>query len=154
MDIWKICEMGHVHWGDAGAAGFLFRYAPGTDEPSFLLEQRSTAVDYPGAWGIPGGAIRDGESPEAAAMREFTEEIGRLPSYRITGTEVQDCGGHWKFHMIFADVDEPFLAYRGEETDATGWFTQTDMATLHLHPGLEIWLNEQKAAGPRARRKA
>lgn len=143
MDLWKICDMGHIHWGDTGAAGFLFRHVPDSGESSFLLQQRSTAVDYPGTWGIPGGAIRDGESPEAAARREFQEEIGPLPSYRVTGMKVQDCGGNWQFHMIFADVSEPFLAFCGKETDSTGWFTKSEMTSLELHPGLEAWLREQ-----------
>jgi 8-oxo-dGTP diphosphatase len=146
MDVWKICEMGHIHWGNQGAAGFLFRHAGVQGEPSFLLQQRSTTVDYPSTWGIPGGAIRDGESPEAAAKREFQEEIGPLPSYRITGINVQDCGGKWQFHMILADVDEEFLAFCGKETAATGWFTQNDMTNLQLHPGLQIWLHEQQRA--------
>jgi 8-oxo-dGTP diphosphatase len=143
MDLWNICEMGHVHWGNQGAAGFLFRHAPTDGEPSFLLQQRSTTVDYPGTWGIPGGAIRDGESPETTARREFQEEIGPLPSYRITGANVQDCGGKWKFYMILADVDAEFLAFCGKETIATGWFTLTDMTTLRLHPDFQIWLREQ-----------
>lgn len=67
MDIWKICDLGHIHWGNAGGAGFLFRYAPADQEPNFLLQQRSSEVDYPGTWGIPGGAMRDDESPESTA---------------------------------------------------------------------------------------
>lgn len=51
-------------------------------------------------------------------------------------------GGNWKFHMILADVQEPFLAYRRQETDATGWFTRSDMSNLLLHPGLKIWLSK------------
>lgn len=146
MEHWTICKQGHVHWGDAGAAGFLFRHTPNEGEPHFLLQQRSGSVDYPGTWGIPGGALRNGESPEAAARREFQEEIGHLPDYRITGTNIQDCGGDWKFHMLFADVEEQFAAYCSQETDATGWFTQSDMAHLHLHPGLELWLKQQKTS--------
>jgi 8-oxo-dGTP pyrophosphatase MutT (NUDIX family) len=146
MDVWKICEMGHIHWGNQGAAGFLFRHAAVGAEPSFLLQQRSTTVDYPGTWGIPGGALHDGESPEAAAKREFQEEIGPLPPYRVTSVKVQDCGGKWKFHMILADVDEEFLAFCGKETVATGWFTPSDMTSLQLHPGLQIWLDEQQTA--------
>jgi 8-oxo-dGTP pyrophosphatase MutT (NUDIX family) len=80
-----------------------------------------------GHGGIPGGAIRDGESPEVTARREVAEEIAVLPSYRVTGVEIQDeiqdCGGGWKFHMLRGDVDEPFSAFCAQETDATGWFT-------------------------------
>lgn len=143
MEHWTICDLGHVHWGNAGGAGFLFRHTPEEGDPSFLLSQRSNAVDNPGTWGIPGGALRDGESPETGARREFNEEIGRLPTYRVAETRVQDCGGNWKFHIILADVDQQFPAYCGTETDATGWFTEGDMSHLHLHPGLELWFRER-----------
>ena len=93
-------------------------------------------VDEGGTWGMPGGAIHDGESPEAAAYREANEEIWPVPPYRVTGIEVQDCGGGWKFHIIHADVDEPFTAYTARETDSTGVHAQRDE-------------NENPAAAPR-----
>jgi len=142
-DIWTICDLGHVHWGTAGAAGFLLRYVPEKGDPTFLLQRRSSSVDYSGTWGIPGGAIGEGESPEAAARRETLEEIGYLPHYRVAETKIQHCGGNWKFYMIIADVDEPFNALCGRETEATGWFTTVDMQYLTLHPGLQNWLNGQ-----------
>lgn len=33
---------------------------------------------FPGTWTLPGGAIEEGESPDAAALREFEEETGQL----------------------------------------------------------------------------
>lgn len=33
---------------------------------------------FPGAWTLPGGAIEEGESPDAAAIREFEEETGHF----------------------------------------------------------------------------
>ena len=98
---------------------------------------------------MPGGAIRDGESPEAAARREMTEEIGRLPSYRIVAEEVQACGGGWQFHILLADVDEMFDAYSVLETDATGWFTAQEMRNLPLHSGVQRWLDELGASSRR-----
>ena len=143
-DRWTVCEKGHVHWGVNGGAGLLFRYVPNQGEPTYLLQQRSRWVDYGGTWGIPGGAIRDGESSEETARREVAEEIGVLPDYRITAVEVQDCGGGWSFHILTADVDEPFTAYCGKQTDATGWFTREEMRSLPLHPGFQEWLDQHE----------
>ncbi len=145
MDLWTVCEKGHVHWGRLGGAGLLFRYSPEQGEPSYLLQQRSKSKDYAGRWGIPGGAIREGETPEAAAKREAKEEVGPLPPYRVTGVQVQDCGGNWQFHIVMAEVDRPFPSYCVQETDATGWFTREDMGRLLLHPGLQRWLDEQES---------
>jgi 8-oxo-dGTP pyrophosphatase MutT (NUDIX family) len=143
-DRWTFCTLGHVHWGAHGGAGLLLRHVPRSGEPVYLLAERSRWVDEGGTWGMPGGAIHDGESPETAAHREANEEIWPVPPYRVTGIEVQDCGGGWKFHIIHADVDEPFTAYTARETDSTGWFTLSEMRmrTLRLHPGLRQWVTE------------
>ena len=146
---WTICALGHVHWGANGGAGLLLRHVPAGTEPRYLLALRSRLVDEPASWGIPGGAIRDGESPEAAARREMVEEIGRVPRYRVAADQVQDCGGGWRFHIFLADVDEMFDAYSVLETDATGWFTTQEMRNLPLHSGVERWLDELGTAGRR-----
>ena len=49
--------------------------------PRFLLQKRSRRVHRPGSWSIPGGAIREGESPAKAAIREAIEETGPLPRH-------------------------------------------------------------------------
>lgn len=134
-----------MHWGALGGAGLLLRYVPASGAAVFLLTQRSRTVDQPGTWGVPGGAIRAGETPEAAALREAREELAVLPVYRITSVEVQDCGGGWLFHLLQADVDFPFTAYCGQETDATGWFTLGEMGHLTLHPGLQAFIAAAQA---------
>ncbi len=143
-DRWTICGLDHVHWGANGGAGLLLRRQRSGAEPFYLLTKRSRLVDEGGTWGIPGGAIRDGESPEPAARRETLEEIGRLPAYRVNGVEIQGCGGGWQFHLFVADVQEPFDAYSVHETDATGWFTTEMMHRLSLHSGLRRWLENRE----------
>ncbi len=139
---WTICSYDHVHWGALGGAGLLLRHVPAAGEPTYLLQRRSRSVDEGGTWSIPGGAIRAGESPETAARRETIEEIGALPPYRVTEIEHQDCGGGWIFHIICADVEREFVAFCGQETDATGWFTREQMQNLALHPGLRAWFGQ------------
>lgn len=147
---WTICPVGHVHWGAHGGAGLLMRYTAPGSATRYLLALRSRWVDEPATWGIPGGAIRAGESPESAARREMSEEIGRLPTYRIAADIAQDCGGGWQFHIFLADVNEMFAAYSVLETDATGWFTAEEMGSLPLHPGVRRWLVELDAGGQHA----
>ncbi len=141
-DRWTFCSLGHLHWGAHSGAGLLLRYVPRRGEPVYLLAERSRWVDEGGTWGIPGGAAHDGESPEAVARREAAEEIWPVPGYRVTGIDVQDCGGGWEFRIVRADVDEPFTAYAARETDATGWFTLGQMATLRLHSGFRRWVED------------
>ncbi len=48
-------------------------------EGRLLLQERDEhAVIDPERWGLPGGHVEDGESPEAAAYRELSEETGVL----------------------------------------------------------------------------
>ncbi len=144
-DRWTICEKGHVHWGTYGGAGLLLRYVAPDGEPSYLLGQRSrSSVDEGGTWGMPGGAMRKGESPEEAARREAHEEVWPVPPYRMTGIEIQDCGGGWEFHVVTGDVHEPAAVYCSRDTEATGWFRLEDMDKLPLHPGFRRWLDEHR----------
>ena len=41
-----------------------------------LLAKRPAGKPMAGLWEFPGGKIRDGESPEAALVRELSEELG------------------------------------------------------------------------------
>jgi 8-oxo-dGTP diphosphatase len=144
-DRWTFCREGHIHWGAIGGAGLLLCYLPRHGQPPvYLLTERSRWVDEGGTWGIPGGAIHYGESPEQAARREAAEEIWPVPSYRVMEVAEQDCGGGWRFHIVRADVDATFTAYCARQTDATGWFSLEQMRTLRLHPGFRRWVDEHQ----------
>lgn len=52
------------------AAGLLLR------EGAVLLGRRSTHKTHPSTWDLPGGHVEHGESPEAALVRELSEELG------------------------------------------------------------------------------
>jgi 8-oxo-dGTP pyrophosphatase MutT (NUDIX family) len=52
-----------------------------------LLRRNDNSSFVPGAWVFPGGAIDDGETPEAAAVRETFEEAGlTLDASRLVAT--------------------------------------------------------------------
>ncbi|GGU05410.1 NUDIX hydrolase [Actinomadura citrea] len=44
--------------------------------PSLIVIKRAYRGRNAGQWGLPGGGMEDGESPEQAALRELHEEIG------------------------------------------------------------------------------
>jgi hypothetical protein len=45
---------------------------------------------------------------------------------------------------VTADVDEAFLAFCVQETDAIGWFTEEEVRKLSHHPGFQEWLDQHK----------
>lgn len=147
LDTWTICDKAHTHWGAAGAAGLWFCYSRAGVAPVYLLERRFSTVDHNGRWCIPGGAIRRGESVGMAARREAEEEIGPLPSYEITAIDTQECGGGWRFYILSARVWALFTPLCICETDAAGWFTREQMASLSLHPGFQSWLDRDESLG-------
>jgi 8-oxo-dGTP pyrophosphatase MutT (NUDIX family) len=55
---------------------------------ALLLTRRATSLrQHAGQWALPGGRIDEGESHEAAALRELQEEVGlRLPADQVLGT--------------------------------------------------------------------
>lgn len=58
-----------------------------------------------GAWSIPKGELAPGEEPEAAARREFREELGApAPAALITLGEIRQSGG--KLAYVFAAEGE------------------------------------------------
>ena len=80
-DGWVECGCGQRHWGLNGAAGLLVwrrarRGGPGLE---VLLQLRAEWTHQGGTWGLPGGAVSDGESPAQGALRECEEETG-LPA--------------------------------------------------------------------------
>lgn len=76
-----------VDEGPGAGVGGLPRFAVPSDRAALLLTRRSAALaNHAGQWALPGGRIDDGESPEAAALRELQEEVGlALPPDTVLG---------------------------------------------------------------------
>ena len=58
-----------------------------SDSAAFLLTRRATTLTrHAGQWALPGGRIDEGESAQAAALRELHEELGlQLPPASVLG---------------------------------------------------------------------
>ena len=77
-------------------------------EKGVLLQHRATWSDQGGTWGLPGGALHQGEDAVNGALREANEEAAVPPaSVRVLFTSVFDVG-YWSYTTVAAQVIEPF----------------------------------------------
>lgn len=103
-DGWVDCACGRRHWGLNGAAGVLLarRDAATGEVDGVVMQHRAMWSAEGGAWGIPGGAIADGESPIEGALRESYEEANIKPEdIDVVGAYRED-HGPWAYTTVFA----------------------------------------------------
>lgn len=123
---------GEKYWGRFGAAGLL-AVDPGR---GILLQHRVAWSHFGGTWGLPGGALHEGESAIVGAVREAQEEAG-VPdgSMRPRFTSVLDLG-IWSYTTVVADVVAPFDPVISDpESVALEWVPVEGVAERPLHPG-------------------
>ena len=109
-------------------------------EGSLLLVQAAPFKGkMAGKWGLPGGKLDLGESPEKAAQRELFEETGiqiqdsillRVGSFFLRIPEVE-----FVFHIYHVPIYEKPKVTLSTEHSAYLWATQEDLKTLPLLPG-------------------
>ncbi|MFK4852309.1 NYN domain-containing protein [Microbacterium sp. ZW T6_19] len=131
-DAWVIADTGEKYWGRFGAAGLL-AYDPSR---GVLLQHRVAWSHFGGTWGLPGGALHEGESAIRGAVREAQEEAG-VPdgSVRPRFTSVLDLD-IWSYTTVVADVVEPFEPVISDpESVALAWVPVDEIDALPLHPG-------------------
>ena len=139
-------KSGETFWGREGAGVLII-----AEDGRVLLLKRSSSVDQPGTWGIPGGALQEGETdPWKGAMQELREETGLSVSGKKLGKYVFKSGAfRFTTFIIQVDVDaadrmRPRLDW--ENTD-WGWFDAQTIKSIPLHFGvqniLKSWVGKQ-----------
>lgn len=131
-DAWVVADSGEKYWGRFGAAGLL-AYDPAR---GVLLQHRVAWSHFGGTWGLPGGALHEGESAIRGAVREAQEEAG-VPdgSVRPRFTSVLDLD-IWSYTTVVADVVVPFEPVISDpESVALAWVPVDEVDELPLHPG-------------------
>jgi len=124
----------------------------------FALQLRDTkqTIDAPGVWGLFGGRIEPGESPEAAVVREVREELElRLIDVRLLWPRDMMNEFHrqrLRMWIFEADVTDSWAGHRLHEGQATGLFSHAELAGLPIHPFakrvLDTYHAEQKGGAP------
>ncbi|KAI0148044.1 hypothetical protein F4776DRAFT_660217 [Hypoxylon sp. NC0597] len=135
-----VCDKGHEHFGKLGAAGILIYRYRASGEVEMLLGKRSASSHDGDSWSTIGGAIDQGETPQAAALRELKEEIsldGRA-TLELTGVSFNDHGS-WVYTTYLATpkVELDITKLKLEETEITAlqWYTRKELGGIKLNSG-------------------
>jgi 8-oxo-dGTP diphosphatase len=158
-DRFVTCGQGHEHWGALGAAGLLVRHRDGDSGPyRYLLQKRSPHVQHGGTWSTPGGALQHGESPEAGALREASEEGMHLPPDLRHHHTFTDDHGDWAYHTVVMDSPRRFDPEGSGESDWESeghrWVTPQEAQGLKLHPGFASSWDKVRKSGAVQKRAA
>jgi 8-oxo-dGTP pyrophosphatase MutT (NUDIX family) len=102
-------------------------------------------------WDLPGGAIRRGEPPAAAARREMHEELGIEIDDWVPLGAVLAIAYHRrdKMHCFRAELDDPRLTIDRGELATVGWFHRAGLPPdLNEHvPSILARLEEHDGRG-------
>lgn len=134
---------GTRYWGRFGAAGLL-AFDP---ERGVLLQHRVSWSHFGDTWGLPGGALHEGEPASAAALREAAEEAG-VPHAAIRPRllSVLDLG-YWSYTTLVGEVTEPFEPVISDpESRELAWVPIDQVAERPLHPGFASSWQQLRAA--------
>ncbi len=120
--------------------------------PALLLVRAS----YRGEWTFPGGSVRRGETPEAAARRELAEEIGiEAPALRPAGV----VRGRWdgrrdRVHLFELRLDQlPALQLDYREIIAARLMTPEELSGTAVTGPVAAYLGRTLSAGDATERR-
>jgi 8-oxo-dGTP diphosphatase len=104
-----------------------------------LLAQRPEGKKLAGMWEFPGGKVEQGESPEAALIRELDEELGLTTWESCLAPLTFASHSYDEFHLLMP----LFICRRydgmphGREGQALKWVRPRDMRELPMPPADE-----------------
>jgi 8-oxo-dGTP diphosphatase len=141
-DAWVYGPDGDKDWGRYGAAGLLVWHPVA----GVLLQHRIGWSHFGGTWGLPGGALKENETPIDGALREAHEEAGvpaALVSVLFTSTFEL---GFWRYTTVVVEASSVFEPVMGDlESEALAWVAVDSVENLDLHPGFGAAWNELRS---------
>jgi 8-oxo-dGTP diphosphatase len=106
------------------------------DDGRVLIAQRPQGKQLAGLWEFPGGKVEDGETPEAALIRELHEELGITVKQACLAPFVFASHTYETFHLLMP----LYLIRRWEgqptaiEHQAIKWVKPKDMRSYPMPP--------------------
>lgn len=101
-----------------------------------VLLVREARGSLKGLWSIPWGFVDENEPPHRAALRETQEEAGvtaRLAG--LLGVQEHCPAGEQRLYLLYlAHHESGNPTPDGDETDAAGYFTESEIAQLSVEP--------------------
>ncbi len=109
-------------------------------DSKLLLLQRASNKLEPGRWGVPGGKLEKGETPEQAAVRELSEETGisvESPSQvRYVGAlYIRKPGVDYIYHLLRVQVEQMPDISLSNEHENYKWASLKDLEEMPLMTG-------------------
>ena len=109
-------------------------------------------LSYRNSWGLPGGLLKRGESPEEAARREVREESGLEVELLGDPTVVVDAEAQ-RVDVVFrarpaAGADLAAVAASSPEIVELGWFQPDDLPDLQHEASGAIMAVARRAVAP------
>ncbi len=82
----------------------------------YLQKRTADAKRNPGCWGMFGGGVEKGETPEAAMQREIAEELEYKPLKPIYFSDYETADGilHVFFEEVPDDFDNKVIVHEGD----------------------------------------
>jgi 8-oxo-dGTP pyrophosphatase MutT (NUDIX family) len=102
---------------------------------------------YQRSWSLPGGRVKRGEAPLAAARRELAEETGIAAGALTPLGELVVAHSNVHDHVAFFGLElpqEPPLRCDGAEIAEARFATRAELARLPLWPPLAVWLARER----------